>query len=274
MGNIEHRTSNAQQPGKDKAEAVGVLTPHPGPLPVEGRGRTLGRVCADGWRRLMVAISDRRFVAQTGDLLCRRSVICEPLNRHGVCRLPVGDIQQSRDYQPALPKRTAKCGQSLLTSAAMLLSALVIGFMPMMASAAQAEVKDVSINGGVQDGKARIVIEGQFGPLTSEKEKVLFATAIQHSLLITREKHVHTINVVLDILRGEPTELPLIINGQGEIKEVTGANLLDWSVRQENGARVLVLRPRKTDKPLTQLIVSIQAEQTTRLLGTGLQKPA
>jgi len=219
----------------------------------------------------MVAISDRSFVAQTGSLLCRRSVICEPLNSHSACRLPAGDIPQSRDYQPALQKRAAKFGQSLLTSAATILSAFVIGFMPMMTSAAQVEGRDVSINGGVQDGKARIVIEGQFGPLTGEKEKVLFATAIQHSLLITREKHTHTINAVLDILRGEPTELPLIINGQGEIKEVTGANLQDWSVRQENGVRVLVLRPRKTDKPLTQLVVSIQAEQTTRLLGTGLQ---
>ena len=54
----------------------------------------------------------------------------------------------------------------------------------------------------------------------------------------------------------------LTITGDGEIKQVTGDNLQDWSVRQEtNGTRSLVLRPRKTDKPLTQLTVNIVAER-------------
>lgn len=162
--------------------------------------------------------------------------------------------------------------RGLMSAAAAWSLATLIAFVPMIAPAAQAEVKDVTINGGVQDGKARIVIEGQFGPLTGEKEKVLYSTAIQQAINITRDKHTHAINVVFDILRGEPNELALTIQGQGEIKQVTGANLQDWSIRQEpNGARVLVLRPRKADKPLTQVAVSIQVEQVTRLTGTGIQ---
>jgi hypothetical protein len=147
----------------------------------------------------------------------------------------------------------------------------MMALMPLVAFAAQAEVKDVTINGGVQDGKARIVIEGQFGPLTGEKEKLLFATTLQHTLFIARDKHTSTIQATFDILQGEAKEVPLVISGPGEIKQVTGEHLLDWSVRQEaNGARVLVLRPRKTDKALTQLVVTITAERTTQVLGTGL----
>ncbi|HEY1173054.1 MAG TPA: hypothetical protein VGH19_16925 [Verrucomicrobiae bacterium] len=160
-----------------------------------------------------------------------------------------------------------------LTSAATGLAlAASIWCTPFTVSAAQAEVKDVSINGGVQDGKARIVIEGQFGPLTSEKEKVLFSTSLQHSLFIARDKHTHVIQATFDILQGEAREIPLTIGGAGEIKQVTGENLQDWSVRQEaNGTRVLVLRPRKTDKPPSQFTVTIQAERNTVLIGSSLQ---
>src|SRR6187402_1857897 len=98
---------------------------------------------------------------------------------------------------------------------------------------AQTELKDLSINGGVQDGKARLVIEAQLQELTGDKEKTLFSTTLQHVLQIGREKHTHTIVATLDVLHGEPKEFPLTITGVGEIKKVTGENLQDWSVRQE-----------------------------------------
>jgi hypothetical protein len=131
--------------------------------------------------------------------------------------------------------------------------------------AAQTELKDLSINGGVQDGKARLIIEAQLHGLTGDKDKVLFSTSLQHVWQIAREKHTHTITATLDVLQGDPKEFPLTITGPGDIKKVTGENLQDWSVRQEtSGARTLVLRPRKTDKPLTQLVVVIVAERELR----------
>jgi hypothetical protein len=130
---------------------------------------------------------------------------------------------------------------------------------------AQTELKDLSINGGVQDGKARLIIEAQLQGLTADKDKLLFSTTLQHLWQIAREKHTHTITATLDVLQGEPKEFPLTITGPGEIKKVTGENLQDWSIRQEtSGARTLVLRPRKTDKPLTQLGVIIVAERELR----------
>src|SRR5689334_23244375 len=110
--------------------------------------------------------------------------------------------------------------------------------------AEQAELKDVSINGGITDGKARLTIEGFLGTPHTDA-KTLFATAVEHTLSITREKHSHTIHAKFEILQGEPKELVVPISGEAEVKKVTGDELLDWSVRQEtNGVRSLVLRPR------------------------------
>src|SRR6266545_2922426 len=138
--------------------------------------------------------------------------------------------------------------------------------------AAQAEIKDLSINGGIQDGKARIVIDAQLKGLTDDKERLLFATALQHAMRFTRDKLEHNITATFDILQGEAKELPFTLTGDGEIKSVTGAALQDWSIRQEsNNVRTLVLRPRKTDKPLTQLVVTIVAERDLRTWSNPLK---
>ncbi len=125
-----------------------------------------------------------------------------------------------------------------------------------------AEVKNLSVNGGIEDGKARLVIEALLNHLPSDQAKAIFATALEHSIKLTPEKLTDSILATLDILQGEPKELPLTITGEGEIRQVTGEALLDWSVRQEtNGVRILVLRPLRTDKPLTRLTVNIVAER-------------
>ena len=139
------------------------------------------------------------------------------------------------------------------------LAALLIA--PCLAFAQTAEVKDLSINGGVADGKAKLTIEGTFGAPAGE-QKVIFATGIRHWVKVSREKVRTTINATLDVLQGEPKEFALTIAGEGDIKEVTGEALQDWGIRQEpGGVRTLILRPKKGDKPLAQLVVSIVAER-------------
>jgi len=125
-----------------------------------------------------------------------------------------------------------------------------------------AEVKNLSINGGLEDGKARLVIEAVLKGLQGDREKAVFSTALQHDIKVTRDKLTDSIAATFDILAGEPKELPLTITGEGEIRQVTGAALADWSIRLEtNGVRSLVLRPRKADKPISQLAVTITAER-------------
>ena len=124
------------------------------------------------------------------------------------------------------------------------------------------EVKNLAITGGVEEGKARLVIDALFNRLPAEKEKVLYATTAQHSMKVSAERLDHAIALTIDILQGEPAELTLGIQGAGEIREVTGAMLQDWSVRQQtNGQRVLVLRPRKADGATAQWTVNVTARQ-------------
>ena len=151
---------------------------------------------------------------------------------------------------------------------------LAVALLPSLlaAAATQVELKNLSVNGGIEDGRARLVLEANLTGMSGEKEKPFFATAIQHSLKITRELQRHTINVTFDILQGDPREIPLTLSGEGEIKKVSGENLLDWSVRQEtNGTRSLILRPQKSEKPLTRLTVAIVAERETRLGSSPVQ---
>jgi len=142
-----------------------------------------------------------------------------------------------------------------------------------LASAAEtsAEIKDPAISGGVADGKLRLIIEGLVGGQPGDKDKLIFATALQQSIKATRDKLTSQLTVTLDILQGEPKELPLTISGEGDIKQVTGEALQDWSIRQEpGGGRTLILRPRKGDRPLTQLAVTIIAERDLKTWKTPL----
>src|SRR5258706_10775186 len=70
--------------------------------------------------------------------------------------------------------------------------------------AERAEVKNISVNGGIEDGKARLVIEAMLQGLTAaEREKLLFSTTLNQSVQITREKQIHTVAAMFDILQGE-----------------------------------------------------------------------
>ncbi len=128
-----------------------------------------------------------------------------------------------------------------------------------------AEVANPTINAGVADGKLRLTIEGPLAGSQGEKGKLIFATTLQHSIKVTRAKLEHQIAATFNILEGEAKELPLAITGEGEIRQVTGEALLDWSIRQEpGGTRTLVLRPKKGDQPPTQFAVVITAERELR----------
>ena len=128
------------------------------------------------------------------------------------------------------------------------------------AADATAEIKNLSINGGVDDGNARLVIEAKLKGLPEDQSKVIFASAIHHSMNVALEKITHVIRVQIDVMQGEPKEIPFVLSGAGEVKQVTGDGLLDWSVRQQGGSRFLVLRPKKSDRALTNLAVMVAAE--------------
>jgi hypothetical protein len=143
---------------------------------------------------------------------------------------------------------------------------------PALAFGADSEIKDPSIRGGVADGKLRVVIEGDLDGTAKEKEKVIFSTAVEQAIKVTRDKVVNTIDVTIDILQGVPKELPLTISGEGEIKDVKGDGLQDWSVRKTvGGGRQLILRPKNGEQPLTKLGVSILAERALKISNKAVE---
>ncbi len=124
-----------------------------------------------------------------------------------------------------------------------------------------AEVKSLSVNGGLEDGKGKLIIEAQFQGLDAARAKPIFATALQHSIQVTLEKLTHSFLLQMDVLQGEPKEIALFLSGEGQIRSVTGERLQDWSLREESGgSRFLVLRPKPSETPLTNWLVTVTAE--------------
>lgn len=142
--------------------------------------------------------------------------------------------------------------------------------------AEKAEVKNISVDGGIPEGHARIVIEAALHGLSAtNREKLIYTTQLEQIVQITREKQAHTVKATFDILQGEAKEIALTISGEGEIKSVTGELLQDWSVRNEtNGTRVLVIRPRpgqvrraEQTAEAPKVNVTIVAERATQISG-------
>ena len=156
------------------------------------------------------------------------------------------------------------------SAVAALFALLVLTFFP--ALAATAELKDLSFNGGVQDGKARLVIEALLAGAGMGPDKALFSTATEQAITVGPDKVSHIIRAKVEVLQGEPAELPFTLGGDGEIRSVAGEGILDWAVRQgTNGVRTLVIRPRKSDKPAAGFNVTIIAEHAVRDWSQPLQ---
>ncbi len=143
-----------------------------------------------------------------------------------------------------------------------LLCTLWLTILACVGFAQNAEIKDPAISGGVADGKVRLTIEGNLSGQPGDKDKLLFATGFRHWIKANHDTLRHHIEATFDILQGEAKELPLTISGEGDIRQITGDALLDWSIRQDaGGGRTLILRMKKGDKPLTQFSVTVIVER-------------
>jgi len=160
------------------------------------------------------------------------------------------------------------------TSRSLLLTALAFTcgvVFSIQADEIRAEVKKLSLNGGVEDGKARLVIDAQLQGLDGTRAKPIFATALQHSIRATLEKLNHTFVIQIDVIHGEPKEIALVLSGEGNLRSVIGDRLQDWSIREETGGnRLLVLRPKPAEAPLTNWLVTVTADTELKDLPQSL----
>lgn len=146
-------------------------------------------------------------------------------------------------------------------------SLLFVFFASSAASTAQTNAETE-----LEPGKARLVIEGWLGGEHRKPQPLVFATTIHDRTTLTRDKATQQIQLKLDILSGSPTELPLMMRGQPEIRSVTGEHLQDWSIRREtNGTQTLVLRVKKTEQQPAVYTVQVVAETAIDSSGTDLK---
>jgi hypothetical protein len=137
---------------------------------------------------------------------------------------------------------------------------LLLAGNSLRAAETRAELTNLAINGGIQDGKARLILEANLRGGGDPTAPALYATALDHAITVSAQRIQHSATATFDLLQGQPDEVLLTLAGPGDIESVTGPDLLDWSVRREtNGLRSLVLRPRKSDKPLPRLTTTITA---------------
>lgn len=124
------------------------------------------------------------------------------------------------------------------------------------------------MSGGIQEGKARLVIEGWLTE-PAENRKVIYATSLQDAIHVSREKLQQRTTIQIEVLEGLPREFPLTIQGTPVVRSVKGEGLLDWSIRQgTNDTRMLVLRPRERTAPT--LAVTVEADAPVENIDTNI----
>ena len=135
----------------------------------------------------------------------------------------------------------------------------------------QAELKNLTVDGQVREDKAHFVIQADLKGLGEPREKLIYGTTLEHALRVASDKITHTLALKASVVQGDLREMILTIAGEGEVRQVTGEGIEDWSVRQApGGGRFVVIRLKKADKPITafsgQIVAETKLEPATKTI--------
>ncbi len=125
----------------------------------------------------------------------------------------------------------------------------------------EVEVKQATLEGRLDGEAARFTLQAVLGGLTGTREPALVSTRVWQAVRVTRERVRHTFAVELEALRGHLREVALPLGGEGEVLQVTGEGLEDWSVRRGlEGGRSLVVRLKPSGPPIARARLEVVAE--------------
>ncbi|MCB1126292.1 MAG: hypothetical protein KDM81_07340, partial [Verrucomicrobiae bacterium] len=162
-------------------------------------------------------------------------------------------------------------GWSLTTALA--LTALA-GLTPLPANAQQAaDVERIAVNGEAGPDGGQLVISATLKPPGGEKEKLIYATRVEHTLSAQREQLDHLFALTIEVIQGRPEEYVLSLVGQGTVTGVEAEGLANWSVREDtDGTRALVLRLVESKEPVKPFAARVKAvtEYAGKQLPRGL----
>ena len=158
------------------------------------------------------------------------------------------------------PRSRPGTGPARLRSLGPLLLALLGSTLLAAEPTAAVEVKRASLQGNLDGDRARLVIEADLGNLGPSRAKAIYGAALEQLIRVSRDRLDHTIGLQVEALEGGLREIVLTLGGTGEVRQVTGDGLEDWSVRQAGDRRFLVLRLAKSDTPVKTFAGQVRAE--------------
>ncbi len=134
------------------------------------------------------------------------------------------------------------------------------------------EVKAATVNGQFDGEQGHLTIQADLGGFGREPAKPIYGVLIEQAIHVSRERISQTVTLQADAVQGRLTEIVLALAGEGEVKEVTGEGLENWSLRQDAaGQRSLVLRLKRGEKPLTAFAGTISAVTELKALPASPQ---
>lgn len=104
----------------------------------------------------------------------------------------------------------------------------------------QNRADSASLSAQVSPGDGHLIVEAR-GVLP--KSPLFFSATATTKVQLGTDAILSTTQLALRIVQGKPEILTLGLSGDGEIIEVTGDGLKDWSVRKAGGKRFLDIRP-------------------------------
>ena len=110
--------------------------------------------------------------------------------------------------------------------------------------AADPEPDGARVSAGLTPEGGRIVVEAKGVPAPVP---LFFTAAVDESVRLGAAEIAGEMRLRLHVVQGRPEALSLGLSGDGDVTEVSGAGLRDWSVRQASGKRLLDIRPSLSD---------------------------
>ncbi len=117
---------------------------------------------------------------------------------------------------------------------------------------AQNKSKQAKVNTSISnDGTGSIIVEAH-GILP--KPTVFYTATANATAQVGSERIGQNVQLNIKVIQGEAETLSLGLKGKGEVTEVSGENLLSWSIRQQDKQRFLDLRIKKGSKAIKALV--------------------
>ena len=109
---------------------------------------------------------------------------------------------------------------------------LLLAFATTAVSAAPKTTDSAKVTTSLAPEGGRMIIDAQGVP---PPPPLFFSAAVEQAMRLAPAEITSELKLKLHVLQGKPEVMTVGLSGDGEVVEVSGKNLRDWSVRQAAG---------------------------------------